>query len=554
MHAKERPEENAGQRRVPDPPRQMAAAAQPSLGTGSAPGVAALQRTAGNAAVARMIEERRRGTSGGREPAVQRSAVHDVLRSAGQPLDEPLRAEMEARLGADFSDVRLHTGAAAQRSAAEVGARAFTSGNHVVLGAGGHDRHTLAHELTHVLQQREGPVTGTDNGGGLRISEPGDRFEREAEANARRVLGMPAPQHPAATDPAAESPPGSGAGGSAVQRMPAPTPGGYWFDASTRTWQTAPVDPLRLRQARPEERLRAADATSQYLRLGYASPDEVPVYVARTFRQTRPSGHGDQDAGLRAGNRVARITHRAVTEGRSPHVASTVMPDGSLGLAGNTGAANVTGNDAAEMNEALWEPFSTSEDNRRQRRDAVKYAALVSGHYGQAHPDAPSLAGWTRAVHHARAHGADYSSSELDVRDSGSQHGELSLLGAHVRSWMENGPAPEGSPLKTVQMGGVKRACAACQWAYEATNRHIAARYGYRVVSAGSHGQLFNRWIMPDWLEENEPARKEIITRAAEAGGLFKRNRQGYLELRLDERSANAVHGMPHSESEWEED
>ncbi|WP_329264918.1 DUF4157 domain-containing protein [Streptomyces sp. NBC_01478] len=105
---------------------------------------------------------------------------------------------MEARLDADFSDVRLHTGPAAQRSAAEIGARAYTSGSHVVLGAGGTDRHTLAHELTHVIQQRQGPVAGTDDGTGLRVSDPSDRFERAAEANAVRAMAGPVPEGGAA--------------------------------------------------------------------------------------------------------------------------------------------------------------------------------------------------------------------------------------------------------------------------------------------------------------------------------------------------------------------
>ncbi|GHF16130.1 hypothetical protein GCM10014715_84260 [Streptomyces spiralis] len=159
--------------------------------------VLALQRFAGNAAVARSLEgERHRHDEGcGHAPAVQRSAVHEVLRSGGTPLSGPLRAEMEARLGADFSDVRIHSGLTAQRSAEEIGARAYTSGSHVVIGTGGTDKHTLAHELTHVIQQRQGPVSGTDNGSGLRVSDPGDRFERAAEDNARRVMAGPVPVH-----------------------------------------------------------------------------------------------------------------------------------------------------------------------------------------------------------------------------------------------------------------------------------------------------------------------------------------------------------------------
>ena len=93
----------------------------------------ALQRLAGNAAVARALQDERErealAPSGdaahgpAAETAVQRSTVHEVLAGAGRPLDAGTRADMEARLGADFSDVRLHTGSAARRSADEIGAR-----------------------------------------------------------------------------------------------------------------------------------------------------------------------------------------------------------------------------------------------------------------------------------------------------------------------------------------------------------------------------------------------------------------------------------------------
>ena len=137
-----------------------------------------------------------------------------MLRGPGQPLAAPLQEEMEARLGADFSHVRVHTDAAARASAAEVGARAYTSGSHVVIGDGGADKHTFAHELAHVIQQRQGPVPGIDSGTGLKVSDPGDRLEKEAEATAAQVMAGPA-QAP----PAGHHRPASRTVGATVQRM-----------------------------------------------------------------------------------------------------------------------------------------------------------------------------------------------------------------------------------------------------------------------------------------------------------------------------------------------
>ncbi|WP_406093841.1 DUF4157 domain-containing protein [Streptomyces sp. NBC_01013] len=193
--------EKTGAAHGPDRARKPAAATGVPVA-----GRLALQGSIGNAAVVQMLraaghpaaqDRHRHGAGCGHEqaeqPSVQRSAVRDVLRSAGRPLDSAVRTDMESRLGADFSDVRIHNDAAAKASAAEVAARAYTSGHHVVIGAGGADNHTLAHELTHVMQQRRGPVAGTDNGSGLSVSDPSDRFEREAEANAARVMRAPAP-------------------------------------------------------------------------------------------------------------------------------------------------------------------------------------------------------------------------------------------------------------------------------------------------------------------------------------------------------------------------
>ncbi|GLW89481.1 eCIS core domain-containing protein [Actinokineospora globicatena] len=150
-----------------------------------APGLLGLQRAVGNAGVGALVEE-------------ERSPVHSVVGSGGSPLAAETRAEMEGRFGGqDFSDVRVHTGGAATESAKSVHAQAYTVGSDIVFSDNHYDpgssqgKHMLAHELTHVVQQRSGPVDGTDTGGGVKVSDPSDRFEREAVANADHVMSTP---------------------------------------------------------------------------------------------------------------------------------------------------------------------------------------------------------------------------------------------------------------------------------------------------------------------------------------------------------------------------
>jgi hypothetical protein len=79
--------------------------------------------------------------------------VHDVLASPGEPLAASTRAFMEPRFGYDFSRVRVHSGAAAARSAQAVNALAYTVGDRIVLDGAGASPRLLAHELAHVVQQ-----------------------------------------------------------------------------------------------------------------------------------------------------------------------------------------------------------------------------------------------------------------------------------------------------------------------------------------------------------------------------------------------------------------
>ena len=171
-------------------------------------GILHLQRTAGNASVASMLGEEK-----------ERSPVLDVVGSGGgQPLEKGIRSGMEASFGHDFSEVRVHTGARASDSAKSVQAHAYTVGSDIVFQGDRYSPGTaegqrmLAHELTHVVQQRSGPVDGTPAGGGISVSDPSDRFEREAEATADRVTSGGSAGVTGADAPA----------GSSVQREDAP--------------------------------------------------------------------------------------------------------------------------------------------------------------------------------------------------------------------------------------------------------------------------------------------------------------------------------------------
>jgi hypothetical protein len=180
-----------------------------------------LQRAAGNASVSAFVA-----------PEAQASSpVLDVVGSGGgQPLDSATRQDMEARLGHDFSDVRVHTDDRASQSAKSVQATAYTVGSDVVFQSGAYSpqsesgRHTLAHELTHVVQQRSGPVDGTPTGDGVAVSHPSDQFEQAAERTADLVT----------------SPSPTPAAGASVQR-------------EAEGDDTAAGEPLVQRQEMPEE-------------------------------------------------------------------------------------------------------------------------------------------------------------------------------------------------------------------------------------------------------------------------------------------------------------
>jgi hypothetical protein len=136
--------------------------------------ILALQRSVGNAAVARLIAD---------DETVQRDAmamVDAATRTPGSPLPAPVRHEMENDFGGeDFSSVRSHVD---RESAEAIGAKAYTTKtNHIVFrSVADMDDHTLRHELEHFRQQRAGRASSG-------LSDPMGKEETAAEDTAIEI-------------------------------------------------------------------------------------------------------------------------------------------------------------------------------------------------------------------------------------------------------------------------------------------------------------------------------------------------------------------------------
>jgi Domain of unknown function (DUF4157) len=111
-----------------------------------------------------------------------------AARGTGTSLPADVREQVSPHVGDPLNDVTIHADANADQLARSVSARAFTTGTDVFFAAGEYQpssssgRELLAHELTHVAQQRGAPTSGP-----MTVSEPGQPMETEADAVAQRA-------------------------------------------------------------------------------------------------------------------------------------------------------------------------------------------------------------------------------------------------------------------------------------------------------------------------------------------------------------------------------
>lgn len=114
----------------------------------------------------------------------------DAQRGGGSALDEGTKSTMEDTLGAPLDGVRVHVGEESDNLNRSITAKAFTTGNDVFVrsdnwapGSSSTQR-LLAHELTHVVQQRSMP----GDSGGMSVGAADTHEEREADDVADTVM------------------------------------------------------------------------------------------------------------------------------------------------------------------------------------------------------------------------------------------------------------------------------------------------------------------------------------------------------------------------------
>jgi hypothetical protein len=168
---------------------QAQSAKRPPAQTPDIPEAQRLASTVGNQAFSALARQGAGILPDGRAHPDVESAIAQT-RGGGQKLDDSTREKVGGGLGDSLQDVRVHTDDHANSLAHSVSARAFTTGSDVYFAKGEHNpgssegQQLLAHELTHVVQQR-----GAATSGPLQVSQPGDALENEAEAAAGDLVG-----------------------------------------------------------------------------------------------------------------------------------------------------------------------------------------------------------------------------------------------------------------------------------------------------------------------------------------------------------------------------
>ena len=364
--------------------------AEPAVRGAGAPGPQTLAGVVGNRAFSAVVARQASGGGGGILPG---GTVHpDVAaaiaarRGGGSPLSPRVREEMGSALGDDLGDVRVHTDAGADDLTRSVEARAFTLGTDVYFAEGEFShgstdgRRLLAHELSHVTQQR-----GAPEGGSLTVSEPGDAMERDADAAAEAVMGRsPADAAPDLVE--ARTPEERAKGLSGADRVPR--------DGMAFRYDGAVQHPFHMEGVDVPLDLVTVDGTGTVQEVQPMSPTEGPGTGPAFHQPSAPFTDAIEvaqgtasDLGLAPGRRVARSADGVLARGPLDGLkAAATQTKGKVSAAFTKQLGDRAKGQAAEM----WDNIGGVTQAPSAAAQAAQ--ALAAGQNGVAPASLPSKA------------------------------------------------------------------------------------------------------------------------------------------------------------------
>ena len=325
----------------------------------------------------------------------------------------------------------------------------------------------------------------------------------------------------------------------------------FWDYSRSERVQGEP-DPLRWRSVR-DEKLQAGEDLSDwdsldpfvpitYTRTTGDNPDEANRGEATPpslFVEPGTSTQSRRTPSARMLDRMARRMMRNVggdfmtqREVGTPHIALTLIGD-KVFVAGNTNWTKDKREEAlARLTRKLTIQIPENDSDplkKRAAKDERKFSALkAQAYWAEAYSaNLPRIdEEETRRLAIIREAIQDGRISFVDTGKTRKWaiHGEMQLLNDAMAEMIEH---PNPTPArKSWSIGGRKRDCLACHWAFALFNQYIANPHGYDVHSGGTHGRLFGGWKMPDWMTSQQDIRTAMETQVTDyaAGWRFLEN------------------------------
>ena len=140
------------------------------------------------------VQKKESATSSTNSTATASNYISSI-NGKGQSMDAGVQSFYENRIGADFSDVKIHTGKEAADSAKDINAQAYAYGNNIVFNEGKYKPETsegkklMAHELVHVMQQENEKVISRKDETETEAACTAGSVDLEAETNATYKKG-----------------------------------------------------------------------------------------------------------------------------------------------------------------------------------------------------------------------------------------------------------------------------------------------------------------------------------------------------------------------------